>query len=240
MSAPPEFYPALVLLPGTRWAASQWDAYHALLPGVRIITPDLPGHGRRAGEPFTGEAALAVISEAVAEAGPRPVLAGHSLGGYLAMAWAARHPHALSGLVPISATGDPGSRLAWTYRAFERFSTGADPERLALWTSRLMRWLGARGPLPDSTGYAALPAAWQYVLDEVGPETLRAVTCPVVLVNGRFDQMRAHVGRFAAAAHDVQVVTVPGATHLLPNTHPGTMAMILRAALDSAAEQPAR
>ena len=87
--------PRLVLVHGTRVSHTQWDlpAYRETFGGLDVAAPDLPGHGRRAGERFTTAAAVAAIEEAV-ESGDRAlpvVLAGHSLGGYMAMAYAARH-----------------------------------------------------------------------------------------------------------------------------------------------------
>ncbi len=214
----------------------QWDPYRPLLPGVEVVTPDLPGHGSRAGEDFTLEAALAAIGDAVgsAPAGRGVVLAGHSLGGYLATVWAARHPGRLERLVLVGATADPSGPLTGVYRGFARLVGRSDPHRMARTTNRMVRWLGAprevAEALPGGESYAALPAAWQVVMEECGPDLLRDVDCPVTLVNGQLDQMRLHVRRYAAAAGDAQVVTLPRATHLLPLTHPEPLAAVLREA----------
>lgn len=226
--------PRLVLVHGTRMEGRQWEPYLPLLPGVEVVAPDLPGHGTRAGEEFTLDAALRTITDAVDGAGPgqRVVLAGHSLGGYLATVWAARNPGRLDRLVLVGATADPAGPLTGVYRSFARLVGRSDPDRMARATNRMVRWLGARpevvDALPGGESYAALPAAWQVVMDECGPDLLRAVDCPVVLVNGQFDQMRLHVRRYAAAAADARVVTVPRATHLMPLTHPAQLARILR------------
>lgn len=230
---------ALILLHGTRMSRRQWRPYADLLPGLPLVTPDLPGHGDRAGEEFTRESALATVDAAVQEArglgaGP-PVLAGHSLGGYLGAMWAAQHPTDMGALVLIGATADPAGPLTGVYRGFARALPHLDPERTARWMNALFRRLGARGEhadlLPDGAGYAALPAAWQLVIDECGPDLLRRIGCPVWLVNGQLDQMRLHVRRFAEAAVDPRVVTVPRATHLMPATHPEQVAAVLRAAV---------
>ncbi|ANS80345.1 putative hydrolase [Serinicoccus hydrothermalis] len=235
--------PVLVLVHGTRMSRAQWEPYRALLPDVDLVTVDLPGHGARVGEAFTREAALATIDAAVAQArdlagdedGGGPVLAGHSLGGYLAMMWAAGHTGALRGLVLIGATADPRGPLTGVYRGFARALPALGTDRTARVANALMRALGARGEhaaaLPDGAAYAALPAAWDLVMSEVTPDLLRVVECPVVLVNGQLDQMRIHVRRFAAAARDAQVVTIPGASHLMPSTHPQQVAAVLREAV---------
>lgn len=226
--------PRLVLVHGTRMDARQWEPYGPLLPGVEVVAPDLPGHGRRTGEPFTLEAAVRTIARAVdgAYPGQRVILAGHSLGGYMATVYAAQHPGRLDRLVLVGATADPAGPLTAVYRGFARLVGRSDPERMARATNRVVRWLGARADiaarLPGGEAYAALPAAWQTVMEECGPDLLRSVDCPVVLVNGQLDQMRLHVRRFAAAAGGARVITVPRATHLMPLTHPDRLAQILR------------
>lgn len=233
---------ALILLHGTRMSRRQWDPYRELLPQLPLVVRDLPGHGERAGEEFNRDAALATVDEAVAEAralgDDRPVLAGHSLGGYLGAMWADRHPHDLGALVLIGATADPAGPLTGLYRGFARALPHLDPERMARWMNVLFRRLGAKGEhaalLPDGAAYAALPAAWELVMTECGPELLREVACPVWMVNGQLDQMRIHVRRFAAATADPHVVTVPRATHLMPATHPDQVADVLRRAVAAA------
>lgn len=231
----------LVLLHGTRMSRAQWGPYLPLLPGTEVVSVDLPGHGDRVAEEFTREAALRTVADAVAQAGPRPVVAGHSLGGYLAALWAAEHPDALGALVLIGATADPAGPLTGLYRAFARAMPHLDAERTARRMNALMRLLGARGEhadvLPGGAAYASLPAAWDLVIAEAGPRLLEEVRCPVVLVNGQLDQMRLHVRRFAAHARDPHVVTIPRATHLLPATHPEQLAEVLRLALALARPQ---
>ncbi len=235
--------PALVLVHGTRMNAAQWEPYRALLPDVQLVTVDLPGHGDRVGEEFTAESALSTIDRAVGRAravagGVPPVLCGHSLGGYLSMTWADQHPGELGGLVLLGATADPRSRLAGVYRGFARVLPVVGPDRMARAVNAVMRVLGARGEharlLPDGAAYAALPAAWELVMSGGGPQLLTSVDVPVTLVNGQLDQMRLHVGRYAAACRQVRVVTVPRASHLLPATHPEQVAEVLRAAWERA------
>lgn len=167
--------------------------------------------------------------------GQTVILAGHSLGGYLASLYAARRPGQLDQLLLLGATADPSGPLTSVYRGFARLVGRSDPTRMARATNRMVRALGARGAfadvLPGGESYAALPAAWQTVIQECGPDLLEEVTCPILLVNGQLDQMRLHVRRYArAAAGPVEIVSVPGATHLMPLTHPRQVAEILRRA----------
>lgn len=239
----PTRLPRLVLVHGTRMSRAQWEPYRALLPELELITVDLPGHGARVAEEFTGPAALATIEVAVREAAapgsdgalpPPPVLVGHSLGGYLAALWAAERSDRLGALVLVGASADPAGPLTGVYRGFARVVPRMDGDRLGRGMNLVFRALGARGEhaaaLPDGAAYASLPAAWSFVIDHAGPGLLDEVTCPVVLLNGQLDQMRLHARRYAAHARDARVVTVRGATHLMPATHPRQVAAVLRRA----------
>lgn len=227
----------LVLVHGTRMDHAEWAAYPELLPEAEIVAIDLPGHGGRVHEEFTADAAVATIREAVdgRAAGQRVVLAGHSLGGYLAMLYAVRHPGTLDALVLIGASAEPVGPFAAVYRAFAEVLPHVGPERMARAANAVMRRLGTEeDALPGAESYAALPAAWQTVFDECRADLLGQVDCPIFLVNGQFDQMRVHVKRFAAAAADARVVTVPRATHLLPLTHAAQLVEVFEEALAGA------
>lgn len=233
--------PLLVLVHGSRFSRHQWDGYAAQLPSADVVAVDLPGHGERVGAPFTAEAALGVIHEGVRTAADgRPVvLAGHSLGGYLSMLYAATHPGTLAALALVGATAEPGGRGSWTYRAFAAVLPHVGHDRMARAANRVMGWLGAPAQaLPDGAGYAATPDAWRVVMDQCHPSLLERVDCPVLLVNGQWDQMRVHVRRFASRCRDVRVVTVPRASHLLPLTHPEELAAALRQLLPDPGPPP--
>src|SRR5690606_39795796 len=82
----------VVLVHGTRASRTMWLRQLEALAQARVpaVAPDLPGHGRRAGEPFTLDGAVAAVEEAAASLAGDVVVAGLSLGGYLALHWAAR------------------------------------------------------------------------------------------------------------------------------------------------------
>lgn len=226
-------------------SARQWAPYRALLPEVEVESVDLPGHGTRTGEPFTLEGALATIRAAVDDRAPAQpvVLAGHSLGGYLCALYAAAHPDSLDALVLIGAAADPANRLAVVYRAFARVLPYVGPDRMGRVANRVVRLLGVRGgaadALPDGTSYAALPAAWDAVMEHCGPSLLQGVGCPVHLVNGQYDQMRLDVARYAAACADPHVITIPRATHFAPLTHPEAVAEVLASVVREAVSRAA-
>src|ERR1700749_3971613 len=94
--------PAVVLLHGagfdhSTWALhSRWFAHH----GYTVLAPDLPGHGRSAGEALRTVAEMADWTAALLDAASaRPArLVGHSMGSLIALETAARPPDKVSGL----------------------------------------------------------------------------------------------------------------------------------------------
>lgn len=240
----------LVLLHGSQLSGAQWTRYAALLgPDVEVVVPDLPAHGSRRGEAFTWEGALAVVGEAVegGEPGVPVVLAGHSLGGYLAMAWAASQPTRLAGLALLGATAVPAGPGAALYRGLARAESrlGVDRMSRALdrqWDSLLPPELAA---VVKEAGYGfdGIPAAWDGVMTRCRPSMLAEVTCPVLLLAGQFDQLRVDARRFARAARSarwVRSVTVRGGLHVFPLTHPHETAAALWELLASARELSGR
>jgi pimeloyl-ACP methyl ester carboxylesterase len=224
----------LVLVHGTRVSHVQWSAHRQWLePRFHVVLPDLPGHGARASEPFTMAAAVAVVAQAVdGGASEQPVvLVGHSLGGYVAMAYAAEHPDRLAGLVLIGATAVPRGTGGAAYRALGWATGRAGDARV----TRVNDWLLSRMAAPDvfaaihEDGYwfGGVRDAWAAVLSGGGPELLRDVTCPVLIVRGQFDQIGIHAYRYAAQARNARVVTVRRASHLLPLTRPWQTSAII-------------
>jgi len=96
MNAPP-----LVLVHGSVVTRKMWlPQLRGLADVYRVIAPDLPGHGARAHMPFTFAAAVQTLAELIRhEAQGQALVAGLSLGGYVAIELAHRHPDLVRGLV---------------------------------------------------------------------------------------------------------------------------------------------
>ncbi|WP_420451326.1 alpha/beta fold hydrolase [Ilumatobacter sp.] len=131
--------PPIVLLHGLGMTAATWDACGDLLADrFTVVAVDLPGHGDspRPGDPqaYTRDAALADLDAVIAELDGRPVLVGHSLGGYLALAHAATRPDVARGLVVLN-TGpgyrDPDKREGWNERSRRNAHRFGVPEHVA-------------------------------------------------------------------------------------------------------------
>ena len=115
----------LLFVHGLGASTRTWDACRdQLADRYEVITVDLPGHGGSEGgnDPaeFTRDRALEHLDTLVDEVGRPVVLIGHSLGGYLTLAYAATRDSVLRGAVVLN-TGpgyrDPVKREDWNARS---------------------------------------------------------------------------------------------------------------------------
>ena len=113
----PEGAPSIVFVHGAMMGRSVWrPQIDALADRFRCISVDLPAHGSQRKRAFTmDEATAGVIAAIDHAAGGRAVLVGLSLGGYVAMTVAGRHPERVRGLVIAGSTREPEgvTRLAF-------------------------------------------------------------------------------------------------------------------------------
>ena len=229
--------PLVVLVHGTHESKAEWDGYDALLPDAEVLAIDLPGHGDATHQRCTRSNVLAAFEDALAQAEPgQPVvLVGHSLGGYFSALYANyladEGRDDLAALVLVGTTADPSSTVALGYKGFLWLMSALGVPRVTTISNAFYRMIGNRGELPGQESYQALADGWRVVFDECGPANLRDVQCPVVLVNGQFDQMRVHAKRFASHASNVSAHVLRGATHQLPKTHPAELAAIIDGAV---------
>lgn len=98
-TAGPVSSPTLILLHPAGESRHAWTPHvERLTPDYRVVTVDLPGHGRHPDASFSFERAVDDVGHILDEAGPA-VLAGHSQGGYVAIRAAAAHADRVDGLV---------------------------------------------------------------------------------------------------------------------------------------------
>ncbi|MFG2487974.1 alpha/beta fold hydrolase [Streptomyces virginiae] len=199
----------LVLVHGIRVSARMWDPHtRRLTPRFRITAPDLPGHGTRRDSTFVLEEAVARVDEAVREAalatGRPPLVAGASLGGYVALAYAAAHPDTAAAVLVQGATARPDRFTGHLYRAAARTVTALGPARAARLGDRaIARRLPPESYAAVTGGGLTLHAFPEVVADLTRRDFLTlAGRCrlPVLFVNGRRDHLfRAQEKEFVTA-----------------------------------------
>lgn len=235
LAGPPDA-PAIVLVHGTRLTGGAWAAQQAGLgDAFRTIAIDLPGHGTRAGEPFTLDGAADTVAAAVREhaTGGRAVVVGLSLGGYVAMALAAREPGLVRGLVLSGATAEPIGIRAVPYLALAAAMDGLDGERLTqlnAWFFRTRYPAAIAGPIIAGGFWSRAGAtALRALVGQRFMPRLAAYPGPSLLLNGEFDvPFRLSAPAFAAAAHDARRVRLAGATHLANLDRPAAFTEAVR------------
>lgn len=103
----------IVLLHGYLESLLVWEDFVPLLyKHVRVVTLDLPGHGisEVKHETHSMDYLADVVCAALDSLGiDRCCLVGHSMGGYVALAFCERHPERLDGMVLFSSTPNPDS-----------------------------------------------------------------------------------------------------------------------------------
>lgn len=225
--------PAVVLLHGFPLDSRMWHAaashMHADVP---VLAVDLPGLGASRGQgrdtPSIAEAADLVAAVIVAADRGPAVVAGLSMGGYVALALLERHPSLVAGLALVDTKAAADSEVARSNRlatAAQVSETGVTIPILDSLSGLVGATTRAERPwLLDTvrTWAAEQPAAgvaWSLLAMADRPDrtpVLAASAIPAVVIVGEEDELTTPVmARAMAGARDgVDVVTVPGAGHL--------------------------
>lgn len=228
--------PTIAFVHGTRLTGSVWAAQQAGLGGeFRTIAPDLPAHGMRADEPFTLDGAADALSASIRDhaTGGRAVVVGLSLGGYVAMALAAREPERVRGLVVSGATAEPVGLLSLPYLTLAAVMDRVEDDRL----DRLNAWF-FRHRYPPSIAEPIVAGGFWSRGGAVGLRALvgerfipRLAAYPgrLLILNGDLDFVfRPGAPAFAAAARDATRVRLAGASHLANLDRPAAFSEAVR------------
>ncbi len=237
--------PPVVLVHGAGASSDDWPAELRALPGRRVLAVDLPGHGAAPGPPGTSIAERAAAVEALldAEGIARAVIAGHSMGGAVALSLALERPGRVAALVLVAT----GARLRV---APEALALSATPEGLAL-AARAMAdrsfGPGARDAVREARAReiaATAPGLLHSDLSacdafDVMPR-LGELRVPALVVCGTEDRLTPpkYAAFLAERLAGARLVLVPGAGHLVMVEEPRAVASAVAEFLTQRAAPP--
>ncbi|PZV13764.1 MAG: alpha/beta hydrolase [Leptolyngbya sp.] len=164
---------------------------------------------------------------------------GHSFGGWVAAAYALAYPNAVKGLILLAPAGIRDDSFAGRY----------DHLRPILWQTPLVDWV-LNGIKPFSNWFGqketlekiawmrgelnSQPAARSFLVDRIRPEDaidtvekeIHRLQTPTLVITGDLDDTIPlwHSETYAREIPNAQLVTLPDATHSLPQDHAAEVA----------------
>lgn len=238
--------PPVVLIHGVGLDSAMWDAQAtALAPAARVIRYDMLGHGRSANPPGPRvlEDFVAQLEGLLDHLGlPRVRLAGFSMGGLVAQAFAAGRPERLDRLAVLHSIFQRSAEARAA--VMERCEAVAAAGPLANLDAALERWFSPafRAAQPAAIariretfaahrhdGYLKAYRLFAGAGDEVDPARLAALACPVLVATGELDSgSTPEMARaLAAAIPGAACVILPGERHMAPVESPAQVNRML-------------
>ena len=215
--------PAILLVHGSVVTRKMWlPQLRGLSDGYRVIAPDLPGHGALAQVPFTFAAAVQTLAELIRqEAQGRALVAGLSLGGYIAIELAHHHPDLVAGLVlsgcSLNFTGPLGLYIkivsGWMQRGWIKQSQAQAEEKTQRMFPPELADV-AEAQLRDGVYPAVLGPSFAEMAGVDFSAPLAGYPGPVLILNGEKDSAsRRGETKFLASLRQGRAQVVPGAGH---------------------------
>ncbi|MDX2378609.1 MAG: alpha/beta fold hydrolase [Acidimicrobiia bacterium] len=203
------------------WGATSYmfeRSAEVLSSHFRVVTWDQRGHGGSDSpddpDAYSVDTTMADMAALLDEHGTGSgVLVGHSLGGYLSLEFARRHPERVEALVLVGA--GPGFRKDDARAEWNRFTARIADRAEERGMAALDRERDLHGDLHSSvdglvrSARGVLPQDGSAVLD-----SLSSISVPTLVIVGANDaQFRASADHMAAKIPDARLVIVPDAGH---------------------------
>lgn len=247
----PRDAPILVLLHGSNASLQTWDPWARRLAGrYRVIRYDQPGHGLTGPHPrgdYRASAFVDVLDRLTTKLGARRfVLAGNSMGGWVAWNYALAHPDRLRGLVLVDAAGAPDAAPARLPIGFRIARSPFAP----LMQHLTPRWIVAQSVhqtlgVQSAVTPAMIDRYWELLLypgnrkatqlrfrtprEDATPAAMQSIRMPTLLLWGEQDKLiPIAAGRwFARAIPGAQLVAFPKVGHVPMEEAPDASAQAL-------------
>ena len=223
----------LLLLHAFPLSSAMWlDQREGLAARFRVLTPDMRGFG---GSPLgTEEPSVDAMADDVAalldtKGIDRAIIGGHSMGGYVALAFCRRHPDRILGVVlaDTKATEDTGEARAERIRAAERLESEESVSVLlddllprlvgpTTMSRRALVYGRVRGLVQSAPPIAA---AWAQRAMAGRPDSLGALAdfrAPTLVLQGAEDAIVTEddARAMTEALPNAELIMIPGSGHL--------------------------
>lgn len=237
--------PASFLFVGLHYWAGAGHEFNTvaqrLAPDFAFVAPDLPGFGAApaSADGYSVDAYADFVAHLIAEQQPEQyVLVGHSMGGKIALALAARQPAGLVGVALLSPSPPGPEPMSDEDREKQVRAYGKPAE-----AEKTFQHITARS-LPPAVhqqiredNLRSSREAWDAWLRRGSRENLRArmgrLQVPALLLVGEQDPVLTPAVQRQQTLpwlpHGTALDVIPGAGHLLPYEAPGEVAARLRA-----------
>jgi len=245
--------PVAVLVHGGAAHSGWWDHVGPhLAVGHRVLAPDLSGHGdsgRRDAYSLEGWA-REILAVAQAEHGDKPVVFGHSMGGFVALTAAREHGHDLLGAAAIDSPVQAVSPEAREWRKdradltmpvypdaatmVSRFRTlPEDDSSLPYVREHIARGSIRRVDGPDGSGWSWKFDPRVFLRSSMTPDDVTRAACEVALLRGErgmattdiTEEIRSRLGGA------VPVTVIPDSGHHIMLDQPTALIAVLQTLL---------
>jgi pimeloyl-ACP methyl ester carboxylesterase len=193
----------------------------ALAARYHVVTADLPGHGALVDTAFTATSIRALLDDVLAVCERPPLVVGYSLGGYVAMTYAARFPERTQALLLDGCTMEPNGWKLWPPEIGAHFAAAMPSpfvEQVIRTTVALTLPRDIAAAVNQIPFNRDVIAATSRLAREMRfAKSIAAYPKPVLFANGEFDLVfRMDEQRFMASVPQAQLRIIRRTDHTAP------------------------